>query len=640
MADIDLYVSKTPSLDPVPIGQPLTYTITASNNGPDDTTTAELTDNLPPGVPLSDITITQGSYCYADGTITWDIGTLNAGDNATMTVTVLPQSEGTISNTATISSTNEEDEDQNPSNNTVTVPVTVSPAVDLILIKESCPKTTTVESPINYSLVVLNNGPSPASNVVVTDTLPNGIDTNPNSITVAPSQGTYSIAGNIVTINLGALDVNNRATIDIQVIPTTDGTFTNTAVVTSEDLDSNTNNNSDSATTFVVTAADVSIVKTASSQQVILGDNVTYTLLVKNQGPSTATNITVLDYLPPNVDLISVSQSQGTHDTSVDPLTFHIGSLSVNGSATIEIVVKPKLEGMYTNTAFVTALEEDSNESNNKSSVCVFVRKLVSTDISVEKSHCPEIIGLCTPITYTVTVKNNGPVSATGITLVDQLPPSVEILSVIPTQGRCCICRSSGCDAPHHYCNKHPNNQGNCNDDRCQEDTEICSKVNEVICQLGTLAVGAYATVKIKVKPKLLGEIKNTAIVTANEADLNTTNNEVTDTLVVLSTCEEIEYLINKVEELIATEEISETNGRVLISLLEDAKKAACCDKVREAKKYLNDFIHKLNFYIKKEYISEAEGCNLINIAWGIIEELDCCNTCNCEEGNGDDLNG
>jgi uncharacterized repeat protein (TIGR01451 family) len=281
MADIDLYVSKTPSQDPVAIGQPLTYTITASNNGPDDTETAELTDNLPSGVCLSDITISQGSYCYEGGTITWDIGTLNAGDDATMTVTVIPQSEGTISNTATISSTNEDDEDENPSNNTVTVPVTVSPAVDLILIKQSCPKIATVGSPINYSLVVINNGPSPASNVVVTDTLPTGIDTDPNSIVVDPSQGTYSISGNIVTVNLGALAVNGRATIDIEVIPTTDGSFTNTAVVESDDLDSNTENNSDSATSVVVTAADISITKTASSQEVILGDNLTYTLLIK-----------------------------------------------------------------------------------------------------------------------------------------------------------------------------------------------------------------------------------------------------------------------------------------------------------------------------------------------------------------------
>jgi hypothetical protein len=74
----------------------------------------------------------------------------------------------------------------------------------------------------------------------------------------------------------------------------------------------------------------------------------------------------------------------------------------------------------------------------------------------------------------------------------------------------------------------------------------------------------------------------------------------------------------------------------VLIALLENAKEAACCDDIRDARKHLNDFINKVNFYIKKDYISKELGCYLVKIACRIIDELRCCNTCNCDETHED----
>lgn len=67
MANAGLSVTKIASPNPVGIGQPLTYTITARNNGPDTATSVAMKDTIPSGVCISDITVTQGSYCYENG---------------------------------------------------------------------------------------------------------------------------------------------------------------------------------------------------------------------------------------------------------------------------------------------------------------------------------------------------------------------------------------------------------------------------------------------------------------------------------------------------------------------------------------------------------------------------------------------
>lgn len=688
MANADLSVTKIASPNPVGIGQPLTYTITARNNGPDTATSVAMKDTIPSGVCISDITVTQGSYCYENGIINWNVGTLTAGGEGTMTVTVIPKSAGIIGNTANVYHNNQTDQDPNLNNNSVTVNVTVTPSVDLIILKESCPMDITPGSPIDYSITVLNNGPSTANNVIVTDTLPAGVTVQ----SVVVSQGSYQQTGNIISCNLGSLDMNDRANIRITVIPNVEGLIENTAEVTSDEPDSNPENNHDSAVNNVGMAADISITKTASSDVVVTGQTLTYTLLVKNSGPSLATNVKVVDNLPPSVSIISITQSQGSYSQLGNDITFNLGNLASNATATIEIKVKPTLLGMITNLASASAEEIDPNKCNNTASVCTFVSGAEGTDISVVKTHSPEPAGICSPVLYTITVKNNGPTSATGIILTDNMPSSLEIISVNCSQGKCCICNDKGryqpsscchnekqkdscqsdynqdeeckCDEgsckvdgseEYNYkednCGEESCQKGNsqevyCDDNSCQKDNpkesyyeeyscdedschkDNCSGSSEIICQLGSLAVGESAVVQVLARPKVLGSIKNTAIVTANEDDFNPANNEATDTLTVITTCEQIENLINKVNELITSGDIGKKQGKMLIALLNSAKASVCCNNSHEAKCALNEFINKVKMYIQKKFISEEQGCTLIKAAELIKQGIRCFCTC------------
>ncbi|PYS23626.1 MAG: hypothetical protein DMF72_08740 [Acidobacteria bacterium] len=100
----DLSITKTDSQDPVTEGNNLTYTITVTDNGPNNATNVTVTDTLPANVTFVSATPAQGS-CSGTSTITCNLGTINNAANATVLINVTPTSAAantTLSNTATV----------------------------------------------------------------------------------------------------------------------------------------------------------------------------------------------------------------------------------------------------------------------------------------------------------------------------------------------------------------------------------------------------------------------------------------------------------------------------------------------------------------------------------------------------------
>jgi uncharacterized repeat protein (TIGR01451 family) len=116
---------------------------------------------------------------------------------------------------------------------------------------------------------------------------------------------------------------------------------------------------------------------------------------------------------------------------------------------------------------------------------------VVVADLSITKSGAPDPSLVGGTLTYTLSVTNHGPSTATGVTLTDPLPAEVSFVSASPSQGSC-----SG----------------------------------TVTCALGSLANGAGAVVTVVVKPTAKGTITNTASVSGNERDPNPSNNSATAT--------------------------------------------------------------------------------------------------------------
>jgi uncharacterized repeat protein (TIGR01451 family) len=119
----DIAVLKTVSDTKPILGDDVTYTITAHNNGPDIATGVTVTDVLPNGVVYVSSTATVGTYAAAGGL--WTIGALADGATATLHVTVRLEALGAIVNTATKSA--ETQTDPNLTNDTSSARLVVSP---------------------------------------------------------------------------------------------------------------------------------------------------------------------------------------------------------------------------------------------------------------------------------------------------------------------------------------------------------------------------------------------------------------------------------------------------------------------------------------------------------------------------------
>jgi uncharacterized repeat protein (TIGR01451 family) len=232
-ASADLTITKTTTTTFAPVGSQFNYTITLHNNGPDAASNAVMTDTLPSSLLFRSITQPAGFACTtpavgATGTITCNAATLanNATATFTLTVEVAPGATGTIINSAGVSSATNDPVSGNSGASAGAVP-TGAAVADVVITKTTGTTTAATGSQFAYTITVTNNGPSPATSVVVNDTLPAGLQ----FVSATPSQGTCN-ASSPVTCNLGTIGVTASATITLTVQVTgTSGTIANTASV-------------------------------------------------------------------------------------------------------------------------------------------------------------------------------------------------------------------------------------------------------------------------------------------------------------------------------------------------------------------------------------------------------------------------
>ncbi len=100
-----------------------------------------------------------------------------------------------------------------------------------------------------------------------------------------------------------------------------------------------------------------------------VGQPLTYTLTVKNNGRTTAPGVKVVDTLPEGVVFVSASSTQGTCSYAAGRVTCQIGTMAGGATVTVTIVVKPGSAGVIYNLATVSARARDTNDKNDSSGV-------------------------------------------------------------------------------------------------------------------------------------------------------------------------------------------------------------------------------------------------------------------------------
>ena len=350
----DVAVTKTAPATAL-LGNTFSYSLGITNNGPIAATAVQLVDTLSAGVTFS--SVTPGASCsQAAGTVTCNFATLAAGASApAITINVVAAALGTVTNTANITETQS---DYNLVNNTANASTTISAASDMSITKTG-PATANQGDTITYTLTAKNNGPSPATTIVVTDTLPSQVSFSSASAGCSFSAGT-------VTCTAASLAVNATAVFTVSVIAQTVGSAVNTAVVSASQTDPTAANNTSSVTTVIGASAEISIVKTASANPVKQGDTFSYALTVHNNGPSTATAVTATDVLPAGVTFSSASAGC-SYTSATRTVTCTAASLAVNATVAFNIQVVAGAPAVVSNTATVTATQHDPNLANNTS---------------------------------------------------------------------------------------------------------------------------------------------------------------------------------------------------------------------------------------------------------------------------------
>ena len=448
-ADVSITKTATPA-NPVP-GQDAGWKMVVANDGPSVARQVVVTDDLIDA--LTGVTATTGTTpnpctVAAGNVVTCDLGALAPGDSVTVTVTggVPAGYTGAIDNSATVASPT----DTTPANNTATTTGIASPGADVSITKTATPANPTPGQDARWKLVVDNDGPSVARQVVVTDDVIDALTdvtattgTTPNPCTVA--------AGNVVTCDLGALAPGDSVTITVTggVPAGYTGPIDNTATVASP-TDTTPANNTATTTGTAAPSADVSLTKSLEPAEPVAGGPVTFTLTATNAGPSTARDVRVSDTLIAALTGATATMTGGgTCEVTGQQVDCSVASLASGGSTTVTVraTVDADFTGDVTNTATVAASTPDPDPSNNTASVTEALgtgtcpastpgaRVTLCPDLEITKVASQARAEPSEKVSFSITVRNLGPSAAKSVTIVDELPDELRLVGAAITAG-------------------------------------------------------------------------------------------------------------------------------------------------------------------------------------------------------------
>ena len=413
------------------VGETVTYTFNYDNAGFSTATGVVIRhdlDNL--GTSQLQFVSANKSCSLSGGVVECAIEDLTPGASGTLELVVeVPNNPALpgqrLTSTTTIGSA-ATDTEMNPADNQLTLDLLVG-GVDVrftqATVDNNLPNT---GNEITYTVTLENLSPNPASNVRVSVALAAGLDYVNDS-----AGGAYDSGTGVWTI--GDLPPGSAASLQLvaRVSATSgspDATFTllDTTPV-------NVNTDLVRRVSVQVQNADLRLTKTVEPWLAAHTEDVVYTLTVTNDGPHAATNVQIVDQLPAGVSYSS--HDGGTYNPSTG--VWAVGNLGVGASATLTITatVSERTDGTLitnnVNAADVTADQYDPITANNQPSATFEVGNKADLEVSGSVSvgsgpASSEVIATVgQTLRYTITVKNNGPNDAFGVTVKDAIKPAL-----------------------------------------------------------------------------------------------------------------------------------------------------------------------------------------------------------------------
>ncbi|WP_458404733.1 right-handed parallel beta-helix repeat-containing protein [Methanobrevibacter sp.] len=464
----DLAITKIVNTTHCYVDDLVEWNITVVNRGPSTALDVIVKDVLPEGLKLVDV---RGGT-YNNDTHEWVIGTLDKDQSVSIVLVTQVLINGTIQNNASVNTTINE---TNYTNNNATNVTEAEYICDLVITKAVNCSSCYVSDVVEWNITVVNVGPHNATNVIVKDILPEGMEL----ISYRVSVGNFNEV--ISEWSIGTLEKDTPVSLVLVTKVLIDGTFVNIATVNTTTPESDYTNNEANNTTRADPICDLVIIKVVDSKKVYLGEIVSWTIKITNNGPSEALDVKVEDILPDGLVLLSYKASKGKYVDGV----WTVGTLANGASETITLKTNTSGVGNITNPASVNTTTHESNYTNNYDNDTTEVLPYV--DLVLIKSSDKPKYNVNDTMHWIIKVVNKGPCDAIDAYVLDVLPSSTKFVSYTSSKG--------SFDAA----------------------TGVWS--------IGDLANGEEAVIDIICKALSAGNFTNNATVTNNVTDVNTSNN-------------------------------------------------------------------------------------------------------------------
>ena len=441
-----LNVMKSVSATEAGVGDTLTYTVRIQNSGTVAATNVSFLDPIPSGTMFvaNSVTINGTPQPGLNPTTGLPLANIPVGGMVTVTfqvtITSVPQNR-VLPNNANVTA----DFQVSPLQPPITI-VTISNIVvtrvnvgSINVIKSVNTPQAGVGDTLTYTILIQNTGTVPATNIIFQDPIPAGAAFVANSVTIngVVQQGADPMAG----FQVPNIPVGQTATITFQVTVTSvpsGGNIRNQSNVTASFLinpvgppvTTVTNSN------FVVTqinTAQLNIQKSSSVQQAALGETYTYSVVIRNNGTVTATNVSFVDLIAPETTFVANSVTiNGMPQPGFDPnVGFPLPNIAAGTPLTVTFqvtVVAPSTRGAVLNTASATAtfllnpLQPPVTTTNSSNTTVVTIPLPPPGEVTATKTVDVATGTMGDVLTYTVLISNVGVIPVTDVFFQDVIP--------------------------------------------------------------------------------------------------------------------------------------------------------------------------------------------------------------------------
>ena len=359
-------------------GENVAYTIVVSNDGISDAKQVVITDTLAKGLKFLGANY-NGVYDENTHTVTWTLD-IDSGKTVELKVNVTVEDYGVLVNRVTVG------------DKTSSVDIAVP---EIIPDKTANVTDANFGDNVTYTVTVTNDGDVDASQVVIVDQLGNGLKYVSSS-----DGGVWDEKTNTVTwiVDLAA---GKTKTLNVVATVVGYGNVTNSLAVGNKTSKINVN------------VPEITPNKTVDNKNPNFGDNVTYTIVVSNDGAADAKNVVVKDILAPGFKFIEANYG-GVYDELTRTVTWIV---DVNAKGHVDLTIKVTVEdyGVLTNNVTV---------GNKTSSVNITVPEIIPNKTAdIENPNFGD------EVTYTVNVTNAGKVNANNVVVRDVLGEGLELIS-------------------------------------------------------------------------------------------------------------------------------------------------------------------------------------------------------------------